>query len=134
MKHGKNYRAAAELTGKAGRVQDLAEAIGSLLPTSAPEFGICHGDVVFANLRRDDRGRFTLFDFDCSGYGWRSYDVAISLWSQGFEFSRSANASRVRKWNAAAHRARRKINWKFTVHDAQRVFGSWWFDGTVSEH
>jgi hypothetical protein len=42
--------------------------------------------------------------------------------------------ARVRKWNAAAHRARRTINWKFTVHDARRVFGSWWFDATVSEH
>lgn len=41
---------------------------------------------------------------------------------------------RVSKWNAGADRARRKINWKFTVHDAERVFGSWWFDGTVSEH
>ena len=80
--------------------EELADAIGSLLPTSAPEFGICHGDVTFANLRRDGRGRFTLFDFDCSGYGWRSYDVAISLWSQGFEFSRSANANRMQKWNA----------------------------------
>ncbi|HEY0723756.1 MAG TPA: phosphotransferase [Pyrinomonadaceae bacterium] len=80
--------------------EDLADAICSLLPTSAPEFGICHGDVTFANVRRDGRGRFTLFDFDCSGYGWRAYDVAISLWSQGFEFNRSANANRMRKWNA----------------------------------
>jgi Ser/Thr protein kinase RdoA (MazF antagonist) len=78
----------------------LANAVVSLLPTSAPVFGICHGDVVFANLRRDDRGRFTLFDFDCSGYGWRSYDVAISLWSQGFEFSRSAKVNRLKRWNA----------------------------------
>jgi Ser/Thr protein kinase RdoA (MazF antagonist) len=80
--------------------EDLADAIGSLLPTSAPEFGICHGDVVFANVRRDARGRFTLIDFDCSGYGWRSYDVAISLWAQGFEFSRSANANRMQRWSA----------------------------------
>jgi len=80
--------------------ENLADAIRSLLPTSAPEFGICHGDVTFANVRRDGRGRFTLFDFDCSGYGWRAYDVAISLWSQGFEFNRSANSNRMRKWNA----------------------------------
>lgn len=80
--------------------EGLAKAVGSLLPISAPEFGICHGDVVFANLRRDDRGRLTLFDFDWSGYAWRSYDLAVSLWSNGFEFSRSANASRMRNWNA----------------------------------
>lgn len=80
--------------------KDLAGAISSLLPTTAPEFGICHGDVTFGNLRRDGRGQFTLFDFDCSGYGWRSYDAAISLWSHGFEFSRSAKASRMSKWDA----------------------------------
>ncbi|WP_438024679.1 transposase [Sorangium sp. So ce233] len=31
---------------------------------------------------------------------------------------------RVRQWNAAADRARRKINWTFTVRDAERIFGS----------
>lgn len=42
--------------------------------------------------------------------------------------------ARIRKWNMVADRARRKINWTFTVHDAERVFGSWWFDGSVPEH
>lgn len=42
--------------------------------------------------------------------------------------------ARVQKWNASADRTRRKINWKFTVQDARRVFGSWWFDALVSEH
>jgi large subunit ribosomal protein L1 len=38
MKHGKNYRAAAELTGKAGRVQDLAEAIKLVKQTARAKF------------------------------------------------------------------------------------------------
>ncbi|WP_433930035.1 hypothetical protein AB3662_39670 [Sorangium cellulosum] len=41
---------------------------------------------------------------------------------------------RVRQWNAAADRARRKINWTFTVRDAERIFGSDWFNRIVSEH
>ncbi|WP_437617194.1 transposase [Sorangium sp. So ce834] len=40
---------------------------------------------------------------------------------------------RVRQWDAAAVRARRKINWKFTVGDAERIFGSDWFNRIVSE-
>ncbi|WP_438016337.1 IS630 family transposase [Sorangium sp. So ce315] len=41
---------------------------------------------------------------------------------------------RVRQWNAAADRARRTINGTFTVRDAERVFGSHWFNRIVSEH
>lgn len=80
--------------------EELADAVTSLLPESAPEFGMCHGDLTFGNLRRDDRGRMTLFDFDCSGYGWRAYDVAVFLQARGFEFSRRANANRMKQWHA----------------------------------
>ncbi|WP_438009344.1 transposase [Sorangium sp. So ce321] len=38
---------------------------------------------------------------------------------------------RVRQWNAAADRARREINWKFTVRDAEQVFGADWFNRIV---
>jgi hypothetical protein len=46
----------------------------------------------------------------------------------------AALRARVRQWNADADRARRKINWKFTVRDAERIFGSDWFNRIVSEH
>ncbi|MDC0685600.1 hypothetical protein [Sorangium atrum] len=42
--------------------------------------------------------------------------------------------SRVRQWNTAADQARRKIDWTFTVRDAERIFGSDWFNRIVSEH
>jgi hypothetical protein len=46
----------------------------------------------------------------------------------------AALRARVRQWNADADRARRKINWKFTVRDAERIFGSEWFNRILSEH
>lgn len=79
---------------------DLVEAIESLLPRTTPEFGLCHGDLHFGNVLRDRAGRFTLLDFDCAGYGWRAHDIAVFLWSRGWEFDRSANLNRTRQWNA----------------------------------
>ena len=38
MKHGKKYRASAELTGKAGQIQDLAEAIKLVKQTARAKF------------------------------------------------------------------------------------------------
>ena len=50
------------------------------LPASALEMGFCHGDLqgYHANVAPD--GTFTFFDFDCGGYGFRSYDLAVFLW------------------------------------------------------
>lgn len=89
-----------DLTYLARVSEELADAVRSLLPEPALQFGLCHGDLTFGNLRRDDKGRLTLFDFDCSGYGWRAYDVAVFLWSRGSDFNRRANANRVKQWNA----------------------------------
>jgi Ser/Thr protein kinase RdoA (MazF antagonist) len=44
-------------------------------------FGLCHGDLHPANVRFAPDGSGTLFDFDCSGYGWRGYDLAVFLWN-----------------------------------------------------
>ncbi|MDX1665466.1 MAG: phosphotransferase [Candidatus Promineifilaceae bacterium] len=49
------------------------------LPTSAPHFGYCHGDLCRANAHVDAEGRLILFDFDFCGPGWRIYDVATFL-------------------------------------------------------
>jgi Ser/Thr protein kinase RdoA (MazF antagonist) len=78
---------------------DLAEAVVSLLPVTGPQYGLCHGDLHFHNVHKDGDGRLTLFDFDCSGYGWRAYDVAVFRWSRGWELNRSANLDRARQWN-----------------------------------
>lgn len=41
------------------------------------EGGVRNGNIHFA-----DCGAVTLFDFDCFGYGWRAYDLAVFLWHQ----------------------------------------------------
>jgi Ser/Thr protein kinase RdoA (MazF antagonist) len=50
------------------------------LPAGALEQGVCHGDLqgYHANFARD--GILTFFDFDCGGYGYRAYDLAVFLW------------------------------------------------------
>ena len=51
------------------------------LPRTAPEFGFCHGDLHPGNVCFAADGRPTLFDFDCAGWGWRSYDLTIFFWN-----------------------------------------------------
>jgi len=50
------------------------------LPASALEKGVVHGDLqgYHANVAPDDT--LTFFDFDCGGYGYRAYDLAVFLW------------------------------------------------------
>jgi Ser/Thr protein kinase RdoA (MazF antagonist) len=63
------------------RAGDLVKSrIDGLLPKTTPEYGFCHGDHHGSNVHRDSDGKMTVFDFDCYGYGWRAYDVAIFLW------------------------------------------------------
>ena len=78
----------------------LAQSAVAQLPEGTPAVGVCHGDLHFGNLHRDTAGRLTLFDFDCSGRGWRAYDLAIFLWSRGRGFDRAARLARARQWNA----------------------------------
>jgi Ser/Thr protein kinase RdoA (MazF antagonist) len=44
------------------------------------ELGCCHGDLqgYHANIGQD--GTLTFFDFDCGGFGFRAYDLAVFLW------------------------------------------------------
>ena len=51
------------------------------LPRRQPGYGLCHGDLHPGNVRFDAAGEPTLFDFDCMGYGWRAYDLAVFLWN-----------------------------------------------------
>lgn len=50
------------------------------LPASQLEQGFCHGDLqgYHANVATD--GTLTFFDFDCGGFGYRAYDLAVFLW------------------------------------------------------
>ncbi len=49
------------------------------LPLSAPEYGICVGDVHSGNAHFNKHNQPTLFDFDQCGYGWRAFDIAKFL-------------------------------------------------------
>jgi Ser/Thr protein kinase RdoA (MazF antagonist) len=46
------------------------------LPSSAPIYGICVGDVHSGNAHFTDTDEPTLFDFDQCGYSWRAFDIA----------------------------------------------------------
>jgi Ser/Thr protein kinase RdoA (MazF antagonist) len=50
------------------------------IPAEILEQGFCHGDLqgYHANIAPD--GTFTFFDFDCGGFGYRAYDLAVFLW------------------------------------------------------
>jgi Ser/Thr protein kinase RdoA (MazF antagonist) len=50
------------------------------LPHIAPVYGLCHGDPHKSNFLYAD-GDLTLIDFDCVGYGYRAYDLAVFRWS-----------------------------------------------------
>lgn len=39
-----------------------------------------HGDLTGGNANLA-RGGYTFFDFDCCGFGWQAYDLAVFLWS-----------------------------------------------------
>ena len=51
------------------------------LPHKAPEFGLCHADLVMSNLRLTAEGTITLFDFGNTLKTWRVFDLAIVYWS-----------------------------------------------------
>jgi Ser/Thr protein kinase RdoA (MazF antagonist) len=42
--------------------------------------GFCHGDLHGRNANLQD-GVFTLYDFDCCGWGYRAYDLAVFPWA-----------------------------------------------------
>ena len=58
----------------------LAEGAGGL-PETRPAFGLCHSDLHKENVLFADDGGLTILDFDCCGYGWRAYELAVMLWS-----------------------------------------------------
>jgi Ser/Thr protein kinase RdoA (MazF antagonist) len=64
-------------------LQYLADKIrGQLveLPIDELEQGFCHGDFHGGNAHISNDGVITFFDFDCCGWGWRAYDIAVFKW------------------------------------------------------
>lgn len=60
----------------ASRLHRLFEA----LPLSALDKGFCHGDLHGGNVHISSDSEITLFDFDCCGFGFRAYDLAVFRW------------------------------------------------------
>ena len=50
------------------------------LPAAGLEQGVLHGDLQGYHAKIDEQGTLTFFDFDCGGYGFRSYDLAVFEW------------------------------------------------------
>ncbi|HJN51223.1 MAG: phosphotransferase [Pseudomonadales bacterium] len=80
----------------------LKSGVNRLLPKKLPEYGCIHGDHHGANVHQDSEGRMVVFDFDCYGYGWRAYDVAVFLWELAgmIGSDRIGKARTTRRWNA----------------------------------
>lgn len=76
------------------------------LPASELEQGVCHGDLqgYHANVTPD--GTLTFFDFDCGGYGYRVYDLAVFLWCCRLEDAVAARWG----WFLDTYRETRSIN------------------------
>ena len=62
-------------------LRELATKIRHRIETVRPQldFGFCHGDLHGGNAAFDGN-TITMFDFDCSGVGWRAYDIAVYRW------------------------------------------------------
>lgn len=61
-------------------VEELSERLRRRIRRAAGlEIGFCHGDFHGGNSGESD-GSFTIFDFDCCGWGYRAYDLAVFPW------------------------------------------------------
>lgn len=69
-------------------MNEAADGIRSRLaeiPRTAPEWGVCHGDLVLSNVRTGPAG-VTLFDFGNVAKTYRGFDLSVVYWSLGHRF------------------------------------------------
>ena len=64
----------ASIVGLGDRLRHRVQAMAD------PEIGFCHGDFHGWNACEKD-GAFTFYDFDCCGWGYRAYDLAVFPWA-----------------------------------------------------
>ncbi len=60
---------------------NIAKKIQNIETSHDISRAILHGDLTGGNATIDSKGNFIFYDFDCSGYGWAAYDLAVFLWS-----------------------------------------------------
>jgi Ser/Thr protein kinase RdoA (MazF antagonist) len=64
-------------------VQQFAENLRQqilAIPADLLEQGFCHGDLQGYHAKLSPAGTLTFYDFDCGGFGYRAYDLAVFLW------------------------------------------------------
>ncbi|ETI66180.1 phosphotransferase enzyme family protein [Neobacillus vireti] len=61
-------------------LKDIVEKIKSEFSGIKLEYGFCHGDFHNFNMHIDDQ-KLEVFDFDCCGFGYRAYDIAVFWWN-----------------------------------------------------
>ncbi len=61
--------------------EKLCNFINENLSYEKPYYGFCHGDIHSGNVFFDNDNP-KVFDFDCMGYGWRSYDICVFAWNE----------------------------------------------------
>lgn len=61
-------------------LEQLIEEIITELEGKKLDFGFCHGDFHNFNMHINE-GKLEIFDFDCCGYGYRAYDIAVFWWN-----------------------------------------------------
>jgi len=88
------------------------------------DVGFCHGDCHDWNARWH-HGTLTLFDFDCSGIGYRAYDMAVFLWNLKVNYKAKESDS----WKSflhgyAQHRALKRVDLDAIPHfvSARRIW------------
>jgi len=54
---------------------------GRIVDIPKLEVGYCHGDLQGFHAHMDENGVLTFYDFDCGGFGYRAYDLAVFRWS-----------------------------------------------------
>lgn len=90
---------AVERTDTVQKLKERADKIwGSIIesiPREQPYYGFCHGDVHSGNLYFWNR-QPQIFDFDCMGFGYRAYELAVYLWD---ETSVNDNFIESEQWN-----------------------------------
>lgn len=61
-------------------INEFVDELKCKLSIDSLEVGFCHGDFHDFNVHIH-RGEPTVFDFDCSSYGYLAYDISVYLWN-----------------------------------------------------
>lgn len=92
-------------------IQAVRNTVKSLEQTK-PYYGLCHGDAGGFNCHITENKVVTHFDFDFCGYGWRSYDLAVFLWSRHMICKDPAIADQHFQWFLNGYQSKRLLSTK----------------------